>query len=101
MRRRERMVHTIRMASANEGAGSSSVVSAPRSAARRSKCPRPGSTRRRPRTTSTRVGTANTRNGARQVKTDANPAPTSRPAMMPTLLAARWMAYTRGRLAMG
>ncbi len=60
MRRRLRMVHTMRIASANDGGTSSWLASSPRSAAARSKWPRPGSRRRRPATTRSMVGTANT-----------------------------------------
>jgi len=101
MRRRLRMVHTMRMASANDGGGSSTVVSTPRSAASRSKCPRPGSRSRRPSTTRIIVGKANTTNGVRHVNHVASPAPMTKPRIWPMLLAARWIEYTFGRDRIG
>ncbi len=65
MRRRLRMVQTMRVASANDGGASSALAPVPGSAASRSKWPRPGSVSLSPAITSRNVGTANTKNGAR------------------------------------
>ena len=101
IRRRLRMVHTMRTASAKEGGTSSTSAAPPRLAAARSKWPRPGSRSFRPSTTRIRVGTAKTKNGARHPNALARPAPTRRPMITPTLLAARCIEYTRGRAEIG
>ena len=101
MRRRLRIVHTMRKASANDGGGSSvPVVSRDRPPRARS-ARDPGPSACRPATTTSSVGTANTKNGARQPNAAASPAPTRRPKIVPMLLAARWIEYTRGLLAIG